>query len=46
VGSARVDGEDRLLGEGISVRCLVRPDGELCDDADAEGIEAIVARAY
>jgi prolyl-tRNA synthetase len=39
-------GERRLLDEGISVRCLVREDGEPPDDPDAGGVEAIVARAY
>jgi prolyl-tRNA synthetase len=53
VGAARVpwatlgpDGERRLLEDGISVRCLVRDDSEPLDDPDAEGVEAIVARAY
>jgi prolyl-tRNA synthetase len=40
------DGERRLLEHGISVRCLLREDGEPPDDADADGVEAIVARAY
>jgi prolyl-tRNA synthetase len=40
------DGERRLLENGISVRCLVREDGEPLDDPDAEGVDAIVARAY
>jgi prolyl-tRNA synthetase len=53
VGAARVpwatlrpDGERRLLEHGISVRCLVREDGEPLDDPQADGVEAIVARAY
>jgi prolyl-tRNA synthetase len=53
VGAARIpwatlgpDGERRLLEDGISVRCLVREDGEPLDDPDADGVEAIVARAY
>jgi prolyl-tRNA synthetase len=53
VGAARIawatlgpDGERRLLEAGISVRCLVRDDGEPVDDPDADGVEAIVARAY
>jgi prolyl-tRNA synthetase len=53
VGAARIpwaalgpDGERRLLERGISVRCLVREDGEPIDDPDADGVEAIVARAY
>ena len=32
--------------DGISVRCLVREDGEPPDDVDADGVDAIVARAY
>jgi prolyl-tRNA synthetase len=40
------EGERRLLEHGISVRCLVRADGEPADDPDADGVEAIVARAY
>jgi len=39
-------GEQRLLDEGISVRCLHRPDGEPVRDPDADGVDAIVARAY
>jgi prolyl-tRNA synthetase len=53
VGAARIpwatlrpDGERRLLEDGISVRCLVREDGEPLDDPDAYGVEPIVARAY
>ena len=52
-GAARIpwatlglDGERRLLEDGISVRCLVRADGEPLDDVDADGVDAIVARAY
>jgi prolyl-tRNA synthetase len=41
-----VDGEDRLAGQGVSVRCLIGPDGTFADDVDAEGVEAVVARAY
>jgi prolyl-tRNA synthetase len=40
------DGERRLLQHGISVRCLVCEDGEPPNDPDADGVEAIVARAY
>jgi prolyl-tRNA synthetase len=40
------EGEQRLLQDGISVRCLVRADGEPVLDPDDEGVEAIVARAY
>src|ERR671922_629211 len=53
VGAARVpwaalgpDGERRLLEDGISVRCLAREDGEPIGNPDADGVEAIVARAY
>src|SRR6185295_5789043 len=52
-GAARIpwetvgeSGEHELLEAGISVRCLVREDGALADDPDAEGVDAIVARAY
>jgi len=41
-----VDGEDRLAKAGVSVRCLVREDGEPVDDPDADGVDALVARAY
>jgi prolyl-tRNA synthetase len=40
------DGEDRLAKAGVSVRCLVREDGEPVDDPDADGVDALVARAY
>jgi prolyl-tRNA synthetase len=40
------EGERRLLAEGISVRCLAREDGEHVDDPDADGVDAITARAY
>jgi prolyl-tRNA synthetase len=40
------DGERRLLDAGISVRCLVREDGAIAAEPDADGVEAIVARAY
>jgi prolyl-tRNA synthetase len=39
-------GEQRLLEDGISIRCLIRPDGEPVRDPDADGVDAIVARAY
>jgi prolyl-tRNA synthetase len=39
-------GEDRLAEAGVSVRCLVREDGEPVNDPDADGVEALVARAY
>ncbi len=40
------DGEARLAQGGVSVRCLVREDGEPVDDPHADGVEALVARAY
>jgi prolyl-tRNA synthetase len=40
------DGEDRLAGEGITVRCLQRPDGTVPDEYDEGDLRAIVARAY
>jgi prolyl-tRNA synthetase len=40
------EGEDRLAQAGVSVRCLVREDGEAVDDPDADGVDALVARAY
>jgi prolyl-tRNA synthetase len=42
----RPEGEQRLLQHGISVRCLVRADGEPVVNPDDHGVEAIVARAY
>jgi prolyl-tRNA synthetase len=41
-----IDGEDRLAKGGVSVRCLLREDGEPVDDPDADGVDALVARAY
>ena len=40
------EGEDRLARAGVSVRCLLREDGEPVDDPDADSVEALVARAY
>jgi prolyl-tRNA synthetase len=40
------EGEDRLAQAGVSVRCLVRADGQPVDDPDADGVDALVARAY
>jgi prolyl-tRNA synthetase len=40
------DGEDRLAKAGASVRCLIREDGQPVDDPDADGVDALVARAY
>jgi prolyl-tRNA synthetase len=39
-------GEDRLAHAGVSVRCLVRQDGRPVDNPDADGVDALVARAY
>jgi prolyl-tRNA synthetase len=40
------EGENRLAQAGVSVRCLLREDGDPVDDPDADGVEALVARAY
>jgi prolyl-tRNA synthetase len=40
------EGERRLLGEGVSVRCIQRPDGTVPDSEDEPDLQAIVARAY
>jgi prolyl-tRNA synthetase len=40
------DGERRLLDEGISVRCIQRPDGTVPDSEDEPDLVAVVARAY
>jgi prolyl-tRNA synthetase len=40
------DGEQRLLQDGISVRCLVAEDDHPVHDPERDGIDAIVARAY
>jgi prolyl-tRNA synthetase len=40
------EGEQRLLDDGISVRCLVGEDANPVDDTDSDGVDAIVARAY
>lgn len=41
-----VDGEERLARGGVSVRCLIREDGEPVDEPDHDGVEALLARAY
>jgi hypothetical protein len=38
--------DSSLLEDGISVRKLVHEDGESLYDPDADGVDAIVARAY
>ena len=40
------EGEERLAQAGVSVRCLLREDGDPVDDPDADGVDAIVGRAY
>ena len=40
------DGEREPAQHGITVRCLRRPDGTLTSDRDADGLMAIIARAY
>ncbi|HEX6418740.1 MAG TPA: proline--tRNA ligase [Acidimicrobiales bacterium] len=42
----RGDGEARLAGQGITVRCLVGPDGSLPASEDDDDIVAVVGRAY
>ncbi|MET8475129.1 proline--tRNA ligase [Streptomyces sp. NPDC006422] len=39
-------GEDELAGHGVTVRCLVTPEGAVPDADDAAGNVAVVARAY
>jgi prolyl-tRNA synthetase len=39
-------GEDQLAKAGISVRCLVRPDGKPVYDPSGADVEALLARAY
>ena len=41
-----LEGEATLGEEGITVRCLVMPDGSLPTSDDADGAIAIVARSY
>jgi prolyl-tRNA synthetase len=40
------EGEARLAEHGVTVRCLVRPDGELPGSDDEPGTLAVVGRAY
>jgi prolyl-tRNA synthetase len=40
------DAEDRLNKEGVTVRCLQRPDGTVPTGRDEDDLVAIVARAY
>jgi len=39
-------GEAALAGKGITVRCLVTPDGDLPSSEDEDDLVAVVARAY
>jgi prolyl-tRNA synthetase len=40
------EGEARLARDGVSVRCLLREDGMPVVDPDADGVDALLARAY
>lgn len=40
------EGERRLLDDGVSVRCIQRPDGTVPATEDEPDLQAIVARAY
>jgi prolyl-tRNA synthetase len=40
------DGEGRLAESAVSVRCLTMPDGSVPDAEDADGVLAVVGRAY
>jgi prolyl-tRNA synthetase len=42
----RGEGETRLAAEGVTVRCLQRPDGSLSRSEDEDDLVAFVARAY
>jgi prolyl-tRNA synthetase len=44
--SVGTEGEATLAAQGVTVRCLVMPDGSLPNSDDAAGAIAIVARAY
>jgi prolyl-tRNA synthetase len=39
-------GENQLAQSGLSVRCLMREDGQPVDVPDADGVDALLARAY
>ncbi|HWE56200.1 MAG TPA: His/Gly/Thr/Pro-type tRNA ligase C-terminal domain-containing protein, partial [Acidimicrobiales bacterium] len=41
-----VEGEARLAGDGLSVRCLRRPDGSLASSDDEADLVAVVAKSY
>ncbi|MBS1863223.1 MAG: proline--tRNA ligase [Actinobacteria bacterium] len=40
------EGERRLLDDGVSVRCIQRPDGSVPASEEEPDLQAIVARAY
>ncbi len=40
------EGEERLVGQGITVRCLVRADGDVPESDNEDGAIAVVGRAY
>ena len=42
----RGEGETRLASDGVTVRCLQRPDGSLPSSEDEDDLVAFVARAY
>jgi prolyl-tRNA synthetase len=42
----RGEGETRLAADGVTVRCLQRPDGSLPGSDDEDDLVAFVARAY
>jgi prolyl-tRNA synthetase len=46
VSKLGAEGEAWLAESGVTVRCLVGPDGSLPEDPDAPGSVAMVARAY
>ncbi|MGN6753506.1 MAG: His/Gly/Thr/Pro-type tRNA ligase C-terminal domain-containing protein, partial [Intrasporangium sp.] len=41
-----VEGESKLADSGITVRCLTMPDGSVPPSEDADGVLAVVGRAY
>ena len=45
-GLVRGEGETQLAGKGITVRCLMAPDGGLPTADDDDDLVAVVARAY
>jgi prolyl-tRNA synthetase len=45
-GLVRGEGEAQLAGKGITVRCLMAPDGGLPTADDDDDLVAVVARAY